>query len=345
MNKPLPDAPGNENETASSSRSVTGKEILELVRADLRKVEEEFSQQSVSTVRPITEIGQYLAVSGGKRLRPALVLLASKFCGFEGPSAVRLAAVVEMIHTATLVHDDIIDEAELRRGRPSTNSRWGNHRAVLAGDWLYMQAFNLALAERNFRILDLLIALTQSMVEGEMIHLTELGKIDMTEDDYLELSYRKTACLFSVCLRLGAVLAGKSEEDESKLGSYGANLGLAFQIIDDVLDFTSTEEKLGKPTGSDLREGKITLPLIYLLSKCRREEAEKISRVLEERSFRSVRLYEVLELMESYRSLEAAREKARQFADLARTSLADFPDSIYKDALHSLPDVILDRES
>ena len=336
MKEPLPGALGGENETVASSRTLTGKEILELVRADLRKVEEVFSQQSVSNVRPITEIGQYLAVSGGKRLRPALVLLASKFCGFEGPSAVRLAAVVEMIHTATLVHDDVIDEAELRRGRPSTNSRWGN---------LYMQAFNLALAERNFRILDLLIALTQSMVEGEMIQLTELGKIDMTEDDYLELSYRKTACLFSVCVRLGAVLAGKSEEDETKLGSYGANLGLAFQIVDDVLDFTSTEEKLGKPTGSDLREGKVTLPLIYLLSKCRREEAEKVARVLEERSFRSVRLYEVLELMESYRSLEAAREKARQFAELARSCLAGFPDSIYKDALRSLPDFILERES
>jgi len=345
MKEPLPGALGGENETVASSRTLTGKEILELVRADLRKVEEVFSQQSVSNVRPITEIGQYLAVSGGKRLRPALVLLASKFCGFEGPSAVRLAAVVEMIHTATLVHDDVIDEAELRRGRPSTNSRWGNHRSVLAGDWLYMQAFNLALAERNFRILDLLIALTQSMVEGEMIQLTELGKIDMTEDDYLELSYRKTACLFSVCVRLGAVLAGKSEEDEIKLGSYGANLGLAFQIVDDVLDFTSTEEKLGKPTGSDLREGKVTLPLIYLLSKCRREEAEKVARVLEERSFRSVRLYEVLELMETYRSLEAAREKARQFAELARSCLAGFPDSIYKDALRSLPDFILERES
>ncbi len=326
------------------TRNLTGKEIFEFVRADLLKVEDEFCQQSVSSVRPITEISQYLQVSGGKRLRPALVLLSSKLCGYQATSAVRLAAVVELIHTATLVHDDIIDEAETRRGRPSTNNRWGNHMSVLAGDWLYMQAFNIALGERNFKILDILIGLTQGMVEGEMMQLTQLGKIDVTEDDYLELVYRKTACLFSTCMRLGAILGGRSEEDEIKLGAYGANLGLAFQVIDDVLDFTSTEEKLGKPIGSDLREGKITLPLIHLLPRCRREEAEKVARVLEERTFRSVRFYEILELLERYGSLQAARDKAKQFAELARSSLNGFPDSIYKEALRSLPDFILERQ-
>ena len=326
-----------------STRNVAAKEIFELVRADLLKVEEEFCQQSVSSVRPITEIGQYLQVSGGKRLRPALVLLSSKLCGYEGPAAIRLGAVVELIHTATLVHDDIIDGADTRRGRPSTNSRWGNHMSVLAGDWLYMQAFNIALAERNFKILDVLISLTQVMVEGELLQLTHLHRMDVSEDDYLELAYRKTACLFSACVRLGAILGGMSEEAEIRLGSYGANLGLAFQMIDDLLDFTSSEETLGKPIGSDLREGKLTLPLIYLLPKCRPEELAKVSLVLEEGGFHSVQLYEIQELLERYGTEQATRNKAHQFANLAINSLEGFPESPYKDALRSLADFILDR--
>jgi octaprenyl-diphosphate synthase len=191
----------------ASVNSLTSKEVFDLVRADLQKVEEEFSLQSISSVQPLTEIGQYLRGSGGKRLRPALVLLSSKLCGFEGREAIRLGTVVELIHTATLVHDDVIDEADTRRGQPSTNSRWGNHLSVLAGDWLYMQAFNIALAERNFKILDLLVALTQTMVEGELLQLTWQRRIDVPEDVYFELVYRKTACLFSACLRLGALLA------------------------------------------------------------------------------------------------------------------------------------------
>lgn len=326
-------------------KNLAGKEVFDLVRSDLQKVEEEFCHQSVSSVRPITEIGQYLQVSGGKRLRPALVLLACKLCGYEGPSAIRLGAVVELIHTATLVHDDIIDEADTRRGRPSTNSRWGNHMSVLAGDWLYMQAFNIALTERNFKILDLLIGLTQVMVEGELLQLTHLRKIDVTEDEYVEMAYRKTACLFSACLRLGALLGGKSEEEEIKLGSYGTNLGLAFQLVDDLLDFTSSEKKLGKPIGNDLREGKVTLPLIYLLRKCLPEEAEKVSRVLEERGFHSVHFSEILDLIERYGALRAARDKAQQFAEAAKSCLDSFPDSPYRDGLKSLADFIVERES
>ena len=326
-------------------KNLTAKEVFDLVRSDLQKIEEEFCQQSVSAVRPITEIGQYLQVSGGKRLRPTLVLLASKFCEYEGPAAIRLGAVVELIHTATLVHDDVIDGADTRRGHPSTNSRWGNHMSVLAGDWLYMQAFNSALAERSFKILDLLIGLTQVMVEGELLQLTLLWKTDISEDQYLELAYRKTACLFAACLRLGAILGKKDADAETKLGNYGANLGLAFQLIDDVLDFTSSEEKLGKPIGNDLREGKVTLPLIYLLRQCRPEEAEKVSRVLQERGFGSVQFAEILELIERYGALRAAREKARQFADLAKGCIEGFPDSPYKEALRSLPEFIVERES
>lgn len=329
----------------ASIKNLTGREIFDLLRTDLQKVEEEFCRQSVSTVQPITEIAQYLQVSGGKRLRPALLLLSAKLCGYEEYPAIRLGAVVEQIHTATLVHDDIIDGAETRRGRPSTNSRWGNHMSVLAGDWLYMQAFNVALAERNFKILDLLIGVTQVMVEGELLQLTHLRKLDVTEEAYCELAYRKTACLFSTCLRLGALLARKSEDEEAKLGSYGTNLGLAFQVIDDILDFTSSEEILGKPIGSDLREGKLTLPLIYLLQKCSPAEARKVSLVLKEQGYLSVRFSEIMELIERYGTLEAAREKARQFAETATQELEGFPESQYKDALRSLADFIVERES
>jgi octaprenyl-diphosphate synthase len=332
------------NRYLASVKRLTIKEVFDLVRADLQKVEEEFRLQSISSVQPITEMGQYLHDGGGKRLRPALVLLSSKLCGFEGPAAIRLGTVVELIHTATLVHDDVIDEADTRRGRPSTNSRWGNHMSVLAGDWLYMQAFNLALMERNFKILDLLIGLTQGMVEGELLQLTWQRRIDVSEDVYLELAYRKTACLFSVCLRLGALLAGKSEEEESQLGAYGLNLGLSFQLIDDVLDFTSSEEILGKPIGNDLREGKVTLPLIYLLRRCGHEEAQKVMSVLEAGGFNSVGFGEIFNLIDRYDTLRATREKAQEFAEKAKRCLETFPDAPCKEALWSLPDFVLDRE-
>lgn len=327
----------------ASTKFQTGKEIFELVKDDLARVEEELRQQSVSSVRPITEIGQYLQLSGGKRLRPALVLISAKICGYEGASAIRIGAVMELIHAATLIHDDVIDEAETRRGRPSTRARWGDHTSVLAGDWLYMQAFNIALAERDFKILDVLIGLTQVMVEGELLQMNQLKRVDLTQDDYLDLAYRKTACLFSACLRLGALLGKKNEEFELRLASYGGNLGLAFQVIDDLLDFTSSEEALGKPVGSDLREGKVTLPLIDLLARCTPAEAEKIGRVLRE-GFCSVQFSEILDLIERYGILRTARAKAQQFATLAEESLQGLPESPYREALRSLAEFVVERE-
>jgi octaprenyl-diphosphate synthase len=326
-------------------RNLTAREVFDLVRSDLQKVEVEIGHQIETSVEPITEMGQYLQVSGGKRLRPALLLLASKFCGYEGPSAIRLGAVVELIHTATLIHDDIIDNAEIRRGRASANTRWGNHTSVLAGDWFYMQGFNIALTERKFKVLDLLIGLTQIMVEGELLQLGCQGKINTSEDEYLEMTFRKTASLFSTCMRMGATLGECTDQEDSQLGSYGINLGIAFQIIDDILDFTSSEEKLGKPVGNDMREGKLTLPLIYLLRHCTPEEAKKVEKVFEEGKFDSVPFSEIMELQVRYGGLQAAHEKARAFAEKAKQCLTMFRDSTYKDALLSLPDFILDRDS
>ena len=244
-------------------QTLTALEIFDLVREDLDKVEREIGLESISSTDAVTYIGQYLQSGGGKRLRPVLVLLSGKLFSETSPALIRMAAVVEMIHTATLVHDDVIDIAKTRRGRPSVNVVWGNHTSVLAGDWLYMQAFQVALRERSFPVLDLLISLTQMMVEGELLQLDRIGKIGVTEADYMELVDRKTASLFSACAKLGAIVAGASDADEARLGEYAWNLGIAFQLIDDILDFTSREKILGKPVGNDLREGKVTLPLIY----------------------------------------------------------------------------------
>jgi octaprenyl-diphosphate synthase len=252
---------------------------------------------------------------------------------------------MELIHAATLVHDDVIDKAETRRGRPSINHRWGNHLSVLAGDWLYMQAFSVALSERNFKILDLLVGLTQAMVEGELLQLNCLGKANTTEDEYFDLAYRKTACLFSACLRLGPLLGRRSEEEESALGTYGINLGLAFQLVDDILDFTSSEAKLGKPVGSDLRAGKATLPLIYLLRRLPAADADRVARSFAQGGSQPAPFSEILELAEESGALSEARNKALDFAQESKRCLDGFSDSQYKDALLSLPDFIIERES
>ena len=235
----------------------------------------------------VTAIGQYLQSGGGKRLRPALLLLSAKLVGrAAAPAAIQLGAVVEMIHAATLVHDDVIDAAETRRGRPSTNVKWGNHTCVLAGDWLYMQAFQIALRERNFQILDLLIGLTQMMVEGELLQLERIGRIDVTEADCMELVDRKTACLFSVCARWARWPAAPRPQAQEKLGEYAWNLGMAFQLVDDMLDFTAREKTLGKPVGGDLREGKVTLPLVYALERATAEERRLVETILQRAQLR-----------------------------------------------------------
>ena len=331
--------------TIASPPILSWQETFEMIRPELEQVEVQFRTEMASSVPAVNSIGQYLQLSGGKRLRPALVLLAAKFFGDAGEPAIRLAAVVEMIHTATLVHDDVIDGADRRRGRPSTNSRWGNHTSVLAGDWLYMQAFKTALQERNFRILDILIELTQMMVEGELIQLEMIGKLDLTVEQHLDLVHRKTACLFGACTRLGAVLNGQNEQTERLLGEYGRNLGMAFQLVDDLLDFTASEAALGKPVGSDLREGKATLSLIYLLEGCTAGEQTKIATVMEERSFQTVPWKDLLEILHRYEIPRRVKAQAHLYSQKALQFLESFPDSPYKRALTALPDFVVNRNS
>ncbi|HLM98494.1 MAG TPA: polyprenyl synthetase family protein [Bryobacteraceae bacterium] len=325
-------------------QAVTAREVFELVRDDLERVEKEISRESVASVDAITAIGQYLQEAGGKRLRPSLLLLSSKLIGDGGESAIRLGAVVEMLHAATLVHDDVIDGAETRRGRPSANVQWGNHTCVLGGDWLYMQAFHMALRERNFHILDLLIGLTQMMVEGELIQLERIGRIDVTEADCMELVDRKTACLFSVCAKLGALVAGADSATEERLGEYAWNLGMAFQLVDDVLDFTAREKTLGKPVGGDLREGKVTLPLVYALECTSPEERRAVERVLADRHYDNVPFRQILALVERYQGIERVRERAQAFTDKARQVIAEFPESPYQRALYGITELVTERD-
>jgi octaprenyl-diphosphate synthase len=320
------------------------KEVFELLRDDLAAIEREFGRDTVSNVRAITDIGEYLRAGGGKRIRPALLLLSAKLFPHDERSAVRLGAVVEVIHTATLVHDDIIDEAKTRRGRPAANTQWGNSKCVLAGDWLYMQAFKIAVQERNFRVLDVLIDLTQQMVEGELLQMEKLGKC-ISLDEHFDLIFRKTACLFSASTRLGAILGKASEEQEGCLGEYGRQLGLAFQIVDDVLDLTASEEVLGKPVASDLREGKVTMAVIHTLERCSSAERKLIETVLEERAFNTVQHAQILEMLNRYGSIPYAHDEAARHAGDARTAICSFPDSEIKRALLAIPEFVVERSS
>ena len=327
----------------STSTLTNGREVFELLRDDLAAIEREFGRDTVSGVTAITEIGEYLRGGGGKRLRPALLLLAAKLFNYEGRGAVRLGAVVEIIHTATLVHDDIIDEASTRRGRPAANTQWGNSKCVLAGDWLYMQAFKVALQERNLRILDALIDLTQQMVEGELLQMEKLGQL-ISLDEHFDLIYRKTACLFSVCMRMGAILGGATPEQEDQVARYGRDVGMAFQIVDDVLDLTASESVLGKPVASDLREGKVTMAVIHALERCTPGERARIAIVVEQRAFNGVTHAQILEILTTYGSLDAATTLANQYADSARKAICTFPDSEIKRALLWAPEFVVARE-
>jgi len=327
----------------STLATATAREIFDLLRDDLAAIELELGRDAASGVSTITEIAEYLREGGGKRIRPSLLLLAAHMLGYFGPSAIRLGTVVEMLHTATLVHDDIIDGADLRRGRPSPNTTWGNEKCVLAGDWLYMQAFRVALEEKNLRVLDLLIGLTQQMVEGELLQIQKLGKA-VSEAEYYDLIFRKTACLFAVSMRLGAVLAEASEEQENALAEYGRAVGLAFQIVDDVLDLTATEEVLGKPVASDLREGKATLSMIHSIDHGTARDRQTIQKVLDDRSFERVSREQILEILTRNGSVEYAMAVAERYAEESRKALAPMPDSEFKRALLWVPDFVVARD-
>src|SRR6266508_317855 len=278
---------------------LSAKRIFDSIAPELKLVEEEFERQARSNIQVIAYIGDYLRRSGGKRVRPALTILSNYAVGGDGSnySSIRMATVMEFLHTATLVHDDVIDKAETRRNRPSINSEFGNQTAVLMGDWLYMSAFETSLAERSLPILDILTAVTRKMTEGELLQLTLLGRTDISEEQYFDVIARKTAYLFSACCEIGALLGAASADQQVAMRDYGMNLGVAFQLIDDLLDFTSSEDVLGKPAGADLVEGKVSLPLFFLLQR-EPELRALIQQIINEAGYHSVSRESLLDALE-----------------------------------------------
>jgi octaprenyl-diphosphate synthase len=324
---------------------ISARRIFSLIANELQQVEVEFEQQARSNVQVIAYLGEYLRASGGKRVRPALTILSNYAVGGDGAryNSIRMATVMEFLHTATLVHDDIIDHAETRRNRPTVNALYGNETAVLMGDWLYMSAFETSLAERSLPILDILTRVTRKMTEGELLQLTLLGRPDITEEQYLDVLKRKTAFLFSASCEIGGILGGATEEQQAALGDYGLNLGTAFQLIDDILDFTSSDDVLGKAAGADLLGGKVTLPLIYLMLT-ETGWVESVKTILRNGEYAEGQRQALLDAILKSRSLERARVMADDFAKKAQNSLDLLPESPYCDSLRALPSYVLDRD-
>ncbi|HEV8347897.1 MAG TPA: polyprenyl synthetase family protein [Vicinamibacterales bacterium] len=328
-------------ENTSSSLS----QIFEPIRADLEKVDREFGRHVQSQVQLIPTIGRYIQTSGGKRVRPAVLLMAARLAGYEGDRAILYAAVVEFIHTATLVHDDIIDDSDLRRGRLAVHSRWGNDITVLLGDYLYIKSMALALTHDTLDIVRLLCDVTLRMIEGELYQLTKNGDADISEDEHFDIIRRKTAYLFGGCAQIGGMLGKMTTEREQALREYGFNLGIAFQIVDDLLDFTGDAQSVGKPIGSDLREGKVTLPLIHLLRQQNDGAGSRIVRdIIASHTVTEDQWSQLLRSLKEHASIDYAYRRAEEYAERAKKPLSAFPPSAERDALLALPDYVLSRD-
>jgi octaprenyl-diphosphate synthase len=318
--------------------------MFEPIRDDLVRVEREFGRHLQSQVSLIPKIGKYIQQSGGKRVRPAVLLMTARLCGYQGERAVTNAAVVEFIHTATLVHDDIIDDSKFRRGRLAVHSQWGNDITVLLGDFLYIKSMSLALSQDSLEIVRLLCDVTLRMIEGELYQLTKNGDIAITEDEHFDIIRRKTAYLFAGCAQIGGMLGPSTPEQQGALREYGFNLGIAFQLMDDLLDFTGDSAALGKPVGGDLREGKVTLPIIRLLANADKATRALVTGVVEERSVTLERWAEITRLLRHSGAIDYATARANEFAAAARQKLAAFPDGPERAALAALAEFVLLRD-
>ena len=334
------------NTAAVEGQRLTARRIFSLVAAELALVEQEFERQARSNIQVIAYIGDYLRASGGKRVRPALTLLSASAVGGDASrqNVVRMATVMEFLHTATLVHDDIIDNAETRRNRASINSRFGNQTAVLMGDWLYMTAFEVSLEQRSLEILDILTRLTRMMTEGELVQLTLVGDVEITEEQYFEVLRRKTAYLFSGCCEIGAILAASNPHEQAALQEYGMNLGIAFQLADDSLDFTADEKTIGKAAGTDLLEGKMTLPLIKLVQRDP-DARQMLENIMDDGIYTNGTRSEIARRLNKFSILEDTKVVARSFGEAARKNLEVLPETEYRSALETIPDFVVRRNS
>jgi octaprenyl-diphosphate synthase len=319
------------------------QDVFELYEGKLHLVEGKIQDLFKNKAAVIPLIGSYITSSGGKRLRPLFHLISADIAGYEGNADIEIAAIVESIHTASLLHDDVVDMADMRRGKPTANSVWGNQVVVLVGDFLYSNALKTAVAQKSQRIMEILSDATTRMTEGELLQLNRIGDPDMTEEDYIEIISAKTGALISAACRIGAVLGGMPEAMESRLGDFGMKTGIVFQMADDILDYMAEEGELGKKLCKDLEEGKITLPLLYLLKTAGKEEAAEIKKMIRD-SFPAEGVDRVLALLKKHRSIESSLDKARSLVDAAKAELAAFPDGPSKEALLAIADYSLSRE-
>lgn len=339
------------NLTSSQSKWSLDKEsrriealIWDLVGEKLLLVEQEIARNLKTKVDIVSEMGDYVLAVKGKRMRPTLHLLCCALLGYRGSIDVVCATILEYIHTATILHDDVIDRARIRRGRDSANSKWGNTLTILLGDYFYTKALELALHTGSFRVIQCLTELSLKMIEGEMIQENHKGDLSMDVEDYLDLTDKKTAWLISGCSQLAAILCDEDEETEHLMAAYGRNLGMAFQLIDDLLDFTSNEFILGKPVINDLRGGKISIPVIYLLEEGGESARETIRTVIEEGGFDSVSKDEFLRLFREFGAIERSLTLAKSYAAKASGIMERFDDSLVKEALVELPTFIIERK-
>ena len=325
-----------------SLRAPSSQSTFPVIAADMQAVDALIHASLHTGVPLVAEVSQHLIRAGGKRLRPALLLLVAGALDYGGTEHHRLAAVVEFIHTATLLHDDVVDESMLRRGLPTANAHFGNPASVLVGDFLYSRAFQMMVQTHNLRVMQILADATNTIAEGEVLQLTHMGDLDLDEADYLRVIRAKTAKLFEASARLGAVLTNSAPALEEQCARYGQAVGTAFQIIDDVLDYDGTVEALGKDLGNDLREGKPTLPLILALQMGTQQQADVLRRAIEQATAAQATtldpalLQEVLHIVRESGALQASREQARKQAELAAESLAGWPDNAHTHTLLEL---------
>jgi octaprenyl-diphosphate synthase len=318
--------------------------VAALVGDDLRAVEEEIRRELDSPVALIEEMGEYIAGAGGKRLRPMLLLLAARLAGARGPRCVRLACVVELLHTATLIHDDVVDRAPLRRGRPSANAQWGDDASVLVGDHLYSKSFAMLVRDNDRAVMETLARATVSMTEAEVFQLERKRSGVLTEADYVRIITQKTASFISACCRIGALLGDVGAEQVDALTRYGIDVGVAFQISDDSLDFVADQSRLGKAIGADLREGKRTLPLIATLARSSPVERERVWAILRHSSLSPDEIEEIRLLVVEHAGVEYALERAHQYAQAAKRDLEAFAPSEEREILALIADFVVDRD-
>ncbi|MGA2526150.1 MAG: polyprenyl synthetase family protein [Smithellaceae bacterium] len=319
------------------------QDVFSAYKKDLQEAEKYLNRHITSDVKLIPEVSHHLIGSGGKRFRPLLLLICAGLCGYKGGNRFPMAAVMEFIHTATLLHDDVIDQAIIRRGKTSANNIWGNAASVLVGDFLYSKSFTLMTEIENITILKMMSEVTNVMSEGEVFQLMKCGDVKMTEEEYLTIIEKKTAVLISAACACGAILGSAPEEQTSALTQFGRNIGMAFQITDDTLDYMAKEKEFGKSIGKDLEEGKITLPLIYALKKCTAKERKIIKELIGRKKVSQKAARQILGFIQKYNGIDYSLKCAENFISDAKARLNLFSECVEINQLHAVAEYILDR--